>query len=273
MIDSHHHLWTYTSPDFDWLKPAQRKSFHHTELVQTLAPTQITGTITVQARCCLGENTFLTEQATQTNLIKGIVGWADLTADNAQEILTDLATQPLIKGIREIIQGSPDDKFLSNTTFNKNITTLTKHNLTYDLLIFADQLETANTFVQNHPNLPIVLDHCAKPPIHKTQFPEHWKKGIQKLAENPNLHCKLSGLATEIQDNSPITPDLLEPYVQTILEAFTPDRIMFGSDWPVSLSATTYEEYLKTTEILLNQLSPDEQTKILTINAQNFYNL
>jgi len=271
MIDSHQHLWTYDEVEFSWLAPSLRKSFLAADLEQTLASTGVTGTIAVQARCSLEENDFLIDQAKQTPLVKGIVGWADLKAADAEETLDQLAAESLIKGIREITQGTVDEEFLGNTVFNRGIDLLGLRGLRYDLLIFENQLAIANDFVAKHADLPMVLGHCAKPSIRHDAFPQEWAKGINTLAKHENLSCKLSGLPTEIRDDSPCTPELLWPYFETVLEAFGPHRLMFGSDWPVSLEITPYATWLRTIQSLISELSQDEQTAILRTNAMGFY--
>ena len=273
MIDSHHHLWNFTDAEFSWLDAPLQKSFLAADLEQTLAGTGVTETIAIQARCSLEENDFLIEQASQTSLIKGIVGWADLTANNAGDVLAELSQQPLIKGIREITQGTPDEQFLANDTFNRGIDLLASNNLVYDLLIFEDQLEVAAGFVAQHPGLPIVLDHCAKPSIQMDTFPDNWAKGIKEISQFDNLVCKLSGLPTEIRDGSACNADLIRPYFDTVLEAFGPQRIMFGSDWPVSLGATPYAEWLASVKSLVSELSKSEQSAIFNTTALEFYRI
>lgn len=273
MIDAHHHLWNFTEQEFSWLEPSLQRSFLANDLEQTIANTGVTGTIAVQARCSLEENDFLLEQATKTPLIKGIVGWADLTANNAADTLSQLASNSIIKGIREITQGTPDQQFLANDKFNTGVDLLVSNNLTYDLLIFENQLDIATQFVAKHPDLPIVLDHCAKPSIQQHLFPEHWAANIKQLAKFDNLSCKLSGLPTEIRDGSVCHADLLRPYFDTILEAFGPKRIMFGSDWPVSLGATPYTDWMATLAELCSSLSSHERTEIMSNTATRFYGI
>ena len=271
MIDSHQHLWSYDEAEFSWLAPSLRKSFLAADLEEILAPTDVSGTIAVQARCSLEENDFLIDQARQTALIKGIVGWVDLKAADAEETLDQLAAEPLIKGVREITQGTSDDEFLGNEAFHRGVNLLGERDLRYDLLIFENQLAIADYFVAKHADLRMVLDHCAKPSIRHDAFPPEWAKGMKTLAKHENLSCKLSGLPTEIRDDSPCTAELLRPYFETVLEAFGPQRIMFGSDWPVSLEITPYANWLQTVQNLISELSQDEQTAILSSNASVFY--
>jgi len=273
MIDSHHHLWNYTEAEFSWLDASLQRSFLAADLEQMLAGTDVTGTVAVQARCSLEENDFLIEQASKTSLIKGIVGWADLTADNAANELEKLADKSLIKGIREITQGTPDDKFLMNEAFNRGVDLLESNNLTYDLLIFENQLDAAAQFVARHPDLPMVLDHCAKPSIQQDVFAKNWAMGVKEIAQFDNLVCKLSGLPTEIRDNSVCSAGLLRPYFDTILEAFGPERIMFGSDWPVSLGVTPYAKWLECVKSLVCELSDSEQSAIFSTTASTFYRI
>ena len=273
MIDSHHHLWEFQEPEFSWLEPSLKRSFEAADLEQTLANTGVTGAVAVQARCSLDENEYLLQQAQQTDLIKGIVGWADLGASDVSDVLDGIAEQSLIKGVREIIQGAEDSKFLANDEFNRGVRMLESRGLSYDLLIFADQLEAAHSFVSAHSSLAMVLDHCAKPCIKRSQFPDDWAKGIQKLAEHENLCCKLSGLVTEIQDDSAFSAELIRPYFDTVLAAFGADRVMFGSDWPVSLSKASYKDWVVCVQSLITELSADEQQAILSQNATRFYRL
>ena len=273
MIDSHHHLWNYDATEFSWLEPDLHQSYLHPDLSELLNANGITAAIAVQARCHLDENLFLTEQAQHCPHIQGIVGWADLTAPNISETLDQLSREPLVKGLREITQGTPDAQFLDNPDFDRGAAQLEKYGLSYDLLIFEDQLEVADAFVSRHPNIPIILDHAAKPGIRHDAFPDDWAKGIRQLARHPYLSCKISGLATEIRDNSPCSPSLLKPYFETLLEAFGPSRLLFGSDWPVSLSGTSYQEWISTVKALTKNLTPEEQHLITHANASRIYQL
>ncbi|MBK1831017.1 amidohydrolase family protein [Verrucomicrobiaceae bacterium R5-34] len=271
LIDSHHHLWTFNEAEFSWLETSLQKSFLAEDLESTLADTGVTQSIAVQARCSLEENDFLIAQAAETDLICGIVGWADLRSDDVSEVLDRLAAQPLMKGIREITQGAADEEFLANDAFDRGVDLLASRGLSYDLLIFEDQLDVADAFVGRHENLPIVLDHCAKPSVRADVFPEAWAKGIRHIAQHENLCCKLSGLVSEVRDGSACKAELFQPYFDTVLEAFGPERIMFGSDWPVSLGATLYASWLETVLSLTSSLSEPEQEMIFRGSAERFY--
>ena len=273
MIDSHHHFWKFTQPEFDWLDESLRRSFECQDLEDTLSSTGVEGVVSVKARCCVEENEYLLHQASKTNLIKGIVGWVDLKSEKVAEDLAVIADHDLIKGVREITQGQPDDKFLTNEKFNQGVSQLAAHGLKYDLLIFEDQLESANQFVARHDELPMVLDHCAKPSIRHDLFPREWEKGIRQLAQHENLFCKLSGLATEIRDESACSVELMRPYFDTVLEVFGAKRIMFGSDWPVSLGKVSYSAWLECVYQLISELSEEEKNSILSENAIQFYGL
>lgn len=273
MIDSHHHLWNFDQDEFSWLEPSLRKSFLAADLESTLAETGVTASIAVQARCSLEENDFLSAQAEETDLIKGIVGWADLSAKDVEEVLERLVDQPLIKGVREITQGTPDDQFLTNGEFNRGVSLLAERGLSYDLLIFENQLDVAKNFVAQHGNLAMVMDHCAKPSVCSEHFPKQWAKGLAEIAKYENLYCKLSGLVTEVRDGSECKAELFRPYFDTVLEAFGPSRIMFGSDWPVSLGAASYNSWLDTVFNLTNKLSEDEREMIFYSTAEQFYKI
>lgn len=274
MIDSHHHFWNFNEEEFGWIEDESiRRSFNVPELEGALSGTGVDGVVSVQARCSLEENDYLLAQAEVSTAAKGIVGWVDFKAPDVRETLAQLSKMPAIKGMREIIQGSADEVFLTNSAFNHGLQSLSEFGLSYDLLIFENQLESAHQFVRQHADLPMVLDHCAKPSIRQTEFPVAWEKGIRQIAQNENLCCKLSGLGSEIRDASACTPDLLRPYFDVVLDAFGPDRIMFGSDWPVSLTASSYRHWLDTVHQLLSELTQTEQAAILTTTATRFYRL
>ncbi|MFD0896118.1 amidohydrolase family protein [Luteolibacter ambystomatis] len=275
MIDAHHHLWSYSAAEYGWITEDMqtiRRSFRATELDDLMRANGITGTVAVQARTCLEENDFLLDEAAGSQLIRGIVGWVDFKSPEVGEQLDQYRSDSLFKGVREVIQGSPDDEFLSNNAFNRGIREVTRRGLTYDLLIFQDQLDAATAFVKRHPEQSIVLDHAAKPEIRADRFPAEWETGIRALAALDNTACKISGLATEVRDSSWI-PDILRRYLDVLLDAFGPSRLMFGSDWPVCLLATPHAAWVETVTSHLASLSATECEAILTGTATTFYRL
>lgn len=275
MIDSHHHLWDYNPAEYGWIsadKAVLRRSFRAAELDEVLSGNGITGAVAVQARRCAAENEFLLGEAAASSLIRGIVGWVDLKSPAIADELDPLAAQNLFKGVREIIQGQPDAEFLANAAFDRGLRELAPRGLTYDLLIFQDQLPAALEFVRRHADQPMVIDHAAKPEIRATGFPQAWEKGIRALARMENICCKISGLSTEVRDGLG-EPDLFRRYFDVLLDAFGPGRLMFGSDWPVSLLGTSYTAWREIVAGLLETLTAGEKEAIRTGTATRFYGL
>jgi L-fuconolactonase len=278
MIDSHHHFWKYNTADYAWISDdmtALRRDCLVPELENDLDLCGVDQVISVQARCSEQENQFLLEQAKNSDsLVAGIVAWAPLSSDNLRLFLDQYINEPLVKGIREIIQGTPEEQFLNNPDFDHGIRELTHRDLTFDLLVFHDQLPAAIAFADRHPNQRIVLNHCGKPPVRSGNFPKSWARNIRELARRPHVYCKFSGLMTEIQDRgNALDTDLIRPYFDTVLKAFGPERLMFGSDWPVSLLGTTYPAWLNIVDNLILPLSEDEKSAIRTDTATDFYQI
>ena len=278
MIDSHHHFWKYNTDDYAWISDdmtALRRDCLVPELENDLDLCGVDQVISVQARCSEQENQFLLEQAKNSDhLVAGIVAWAPLTSDHMRMFLDQYINEPLVKGIREIIQGTPEEQFLNNPDFDHGIRELTHRDLTFDLLVFHDQLPAAIAFADRHPNQRIVLNHCGKPPLRSGDFPKSWARNIRELARRPHVYCKFSGLMTEVQDRgNELDTNLIRPYFDTVLKAFGPERLMFGSDWPVSLLGTTYPVWLNIVDDLIHPLSEDEKSAIRTDTATDFYQL
>ena len=278
MIDAHHHFWKFNTEDLPWISeemPCLRHDFGAAELEDAIDMCGIDHAISVQARCSDEENQFLLEEAKNSEgLITGIVGWAPLKSDSLRLFLDQYIHESFIKGFREIIQGTPDDQFLDNPDFDHGVRELTHRDHAFDLLISHDQLPAAIAFADRHPNQRMVLNHCGKPPIRAGDFPNTWARNIRELARRPHVYCKLSGLTTEIQDQKKAwQTDLIRPYFDTILKAFGPQRIMFGSDWPVSMLNTSYPVWLNAVDDLILPLSHDEKSAIHEDTATEFYHL
>lgn len=278
MLDTHHHFWKFNEEEFPWISEGMsvlRRDCLVPELENDLDLCGVDQVISVQARCSEEENQFLLDQAKNSDdLVAAIVGWAPLTSDTLRLFLDQYIHEPLIKGFREIIQGTPDEQFLDNPDFDHGIRELTHRDYAYDLLISHDQLPAAIAFADKHPNQRMVLNHCGKPPIQANEFPKTWARNIRELARRPHVYCKLSGLTTEIQDQEKSwQTDLIRPYFNTILNAFGPQRLMFGSDWPVSMLNTTYPAWLNAVDDLILPLSTDEKSAIQQDTATLFYQL
>ena len=274
VIDSHHHFWHYDPVTYDWIDDEMkdiRTDFLPGMLEQTILESGIDGVISVQARQSLEETNWLLEQAQQHDFIKGVVGWVPLVNNNLVEILDQYGNQKLLKGVRHVIQGEPDPCFMLNSDFNRGIRLLKKYHLVYDILITEKQLPNTIRMVDQHPDQVFVLDHMAKPLIRKKEL-SPWKEQVQELAKRDHVNCKISGMVTEA-DYHGWTTEQLRPYFEVVLEAFGPDRLLFGSDWPVCLVATTYHDWVTLVKREISNLSKEEQAKIMGGNAERMYKL
>lgn len=274
LIDTHHHLWNYNPVEFDWIDDemaAIRSSFLPNDLASTLKNTDVSGVITVQARQTLEETDWLLKLAAENDFMKGIVGWLPLAADNIQEVMEKYKSNPWLKGVRHVVQGEPDPAFILGDKFNRGVAQLKHYGLVYDILIFENQLPNTICFADQHPGQQFVLDHIAKPKIKANEF-EPWAANIKELAKRENVSCKISGMVTEA-DYKLWTAEQLQPYFDTVMEAFGPARLMFGSDWPVCLVATSYSKWLGLVKNTISSFSREEQDMILFKNAQSVYNI
>jgi len=274
-IDAHHHLWRYSTAEYGWIDDAMaplRRDFLVPDLEAELSKANVDAAITVQARQTIEETSWLLDLANTTSSIAAVVGWLPIADDSFPAHLEKLRTHPKLKGLRHIVQAEPAG-FLDDPAFNRGIAHLKSqpNGLTYDILIFAHQLAEATRFVDRHPNQPIILDHIAKPRIAAGEI-KQWSTQLRELARRPNITCKLSGMVTEA-DPSNWTPAQLYPYFEVALEAFTPHRLMIGTDWPICLLGCTYTQWWQTVEAWIAPLTPHEQSSILGQTAARIYNL
>ena len=189
----------------------------------------------MQARQTLGETRALLAMARRHDFILGVVGWVPLVDSGVAGILERFAEEPRLKACRHVLQDEPDDDYMLGAAFNRGIRAVTAAGLVYDILIFERHLPQTIRFVDRHPEQDFVLDHIGKPRIRDGSFSD-WNRRIRDLARRPRIRCKMSGLATEAAWGG-WTEEQFLPYLDAVLEAFGPDRLMFGSDWPVSLPA------------------------------------
>lgn len=274
IIDAHHHLWRYSPLEYSWIDDGMtslRRDFLLADLERDLAVAGVDGTVAVQARQTLEETDWLLSVAEGSRLLRGVVGWAPIASRDFPVILDRLKSDKKLKGLRHVIQGESDDNYINRPDFNRGIKALAETGLVYDILIFEKHLAATIEFVDRHPNQVFVLDHIAKPPIRDSVM-EPWKQNIFELARRANVYCKLSGLVTEADWSTWSDADL-RPYVDVVLDAFTPKRLMFGSDWPVCLLAATYERWFESLSRSINQLSPTEKGGIMGGNAIKIYHL
>ncbi|MGB5434496.1 MAG: amidohydrolase family protein [Maribacter sp.] len=273
-IDAHQHFWHYNPVKHSWIDNAMaviRKDFLPSDLKKVFEENDIDGCVAVQADQTLQETYFLLDLAKSNDFIKGIVGWVDLRDKGIGPVLEKYGEQKKIKGFRHIVQGEADHNFLLRPDFMRGISHLEKYGYTYDILIFPHQLGATLEFVKRFPNQRFVIDHMGKPYI-KDGFFDGWAILMKEIAKHENVYCKLSGMITEADFNS-WTPEQIIPYMNVVLEVFGPDRLMYGSDWPVCLVAGNYARVKQLVINFITDLSTTEQQKIMGGNAINFYNL
>lgn len=273
-IDAHQHFWQYTPANHNWITAEMavlQRDYLPEHLQPELQKAGFAGCVAVQAAQTEAETEFLLRLAAAHPFIKGVVGWVDLRAAHAADRLAYFAQNPLFKGVRHIVQSEPDDNFLLQPDFLRGIFLLQSLNLTYDILIYPRHLPVTTTFVARFPNQKFVLDHLAKPFIKAGRL-QPWASDLKKLARYPQVYGKLSGLVTEA-DWQHWQPTDLIPYLETALEAFGPDRLLIGSDWPVCCLAAAYQPVMQAVQEYITSLSLAEQANILGYNAVRFYNL
>lgn len=273
-IDSHQHFWKYDPVKHAWIDDEMaviRKDFLPSDLKKVYDENAVDGCVAVQADQTLAETDFLLHLAESNNFIKGVVGWVDLKDSEVDGILERYHSHKKIKGWRHIVQGEADHNFLIRPDFLNGISYLEKYDYAYDILIFPHQLGATLEFVKKFPNQKFVIDHMAKPYI-KDGFFDGWAVLMKEIAKHENVFCKMSGMITEA-DYKQWSAEQLHSYMLLVLEAFEPERIMFGSDWPVSLVAGNYTQVKNVVTDFITSLSTTEQNAIMGANAIDFYNL
>jgi len=272
-IDAHHHLWAFDPVEYDWIDDSMavlKQDFQLKELEQTLNQNGFLGSIAVQARQSMEETLWLANLASRSDLIKGVVGWIDLKSEQLLEQLSALTSHKKLVGFRHVIQVETDPDFMRNPDFIRGLKILADKGYSYDLLIFSHQLPAAIEMLAHVPNLHVVIDHIAKPNIKSGQGFEQWQQNMKILAQNPNCYCKLSGMVTEADWLSWTSEDI-QPYMRTVLDLFTTKRVMFGSDWPVSLVAGEYQTIKQLVLDFILSYAPQAKEDIFGNNARHFY--
>jgi L-fuconolactonase len=272
-IDAHHHFWRYTPAEYGWIDDSMasiRRDFLPNDLAPEIAAAGIDAVISVQARQTLDETEVLLEHAKANPWIAAVVGWVPLVDPTISDLLARLTVNPSIKGVRHVLQAEPN-AYMDRADFNTGIAQLHAANLTYDILIRHDQLPAAIRLVDRHPNQVFILDHIAKPPIRTGEL-QPWARNLAEVARRPNVLCKLSGVVTEA-DFPTWTYEQILPYMDAALQAFTPARLMFGSDWPVCRVATTYAEWVRTIDRFAATLSLKEREALFHDTAARAYRL
>jgi L-fuconolactonase len=271
-VDAHHHLWQLARGDYGWLTPALapiHRDFGLADLAPELAAAHIGATVLVQAAPTIAETRHLLDVArASAGLVRGVVGWADLAAADATATLADLARDPMLKSVRPMLQDIADADWILRPEVDRALAALPQLGLRFDALVTPVQLPALLRMVGRHPDLDVVVDHGAKPPIASGRR-QPWADLVAALARHPRVHCKLSGLATEAGQRWTVAS--LEPYVAHLVACFGTDRLLWGSDWPVVNLAGGYRRWSEATAALLAGLDDAERAAIMGENARRFY--
>jgi L-fuconolactonase len=271
-IDSHQHFWRYDAARDAWITDsmaALKRDFLPEHLAAELTANGIDASIAVQADQSANETTFLLGLAENDKRIAGVVGWVDLLSPRVAERLEYFSHFSKLRGFRHVAQSEPDDRFLAREHFVEGIAQLRGFGFTYDILIYPKQLPAAIELVTQVPEQRFVVDHLAKPEI-KSGKTSPWAAQIREIAQNKNVFCKISGLVTEA-DWKHWKADDFKPYLDVVFSAFGPDRVMFGSDWPVCLLAATYRQVEQLIDNYVKGFSQSDNDKIFGGNAAHFY--
>jgi len=273
-IDAHQHFWKYDAAEYTWIDDsmaALKRDFLPDESAREMARVGFDACVAVQARQTLDETRWLLGLAAEHPSIAGVVGWVDLQADNVRDQLAALAGHQRLVGIRHIAQSEPDDRFLLRPQVVRGIRLLADFGLGFDILIYRRQLGSAAELAGRLPSQRFVLDHLAKPDLRSGEIDE-WERDIRRLAAQPNVFAKLSGLVTEASW-AQWTSDQIRPYLDVAFDAFGWNRLMIGSDWPV---CTVSADYARTMNVVIDYVAarPDhERDAVLGGNARRFWNL
>lgn len=274
IIDAHQHLWRIGQNGHEWPTPDLGEIYHDfgpEDLAAACDGLNIDGTILVQSQPSDADTDWMLAVAAATPLIRGVVGWTDFAAAEASQRIAHLARQPKLKGLRPMLQGLPQDDWIVREDIRPALEAMTIHDLAFDALVYTRHLPSIDQLARRYPDLRIVIDHGAKPPLGHPEDMAQWQGAISAVARNANVSCKLSGLLTEMPDEQ--NEDLLTPCANHLLAVFGPDRLMWGSDWPVILLKDSYSHWFNWTLRWLTDKPETTQTAIMGETARRFYQL
>jgi L-fuconolactonase len=278
MIDAHHHLWKLSRADYGWIGDGRNPAVAPIErdyLVQEYrslaAANDVIGSIAVQAAQTVAETRWLLEQARASGgLIKGVVGWIDMAAADAPDVLRDLARDPLLRSIRPMLQEIADVDWVLQPALLPALRAIMELDLSFDLLVRPPHLNAALALLNRHPDLRAVVDHGGKPDIANGMW-QPWAEDIRRIARETSAYCKVSGLVTEARPGW--KPGDLRRYVEHLIECFGAERLLWGSDWPVMLLNADYPGWLAAAKKFIASQSAADQMAIMNDNAIRFYRL
>ncbi len=274
-VDAHQHYWEPSRGDYDWMPqddPILARKYMPADLAASLEKHGVAWTVLVQAAATVEETEYLLGIADASETVAGVVGWVDFENPDHVHHLKRLARHPKFVGVRPMIQDIPDVDWMLRDDVQWAYQTIVELDLTFDALGFPPHLDNFLTLLRRYPKMRVVVDHCMKPRIrdHPEGF-DRWAEGMSRLADQTRAYCKLSGLVTEAGKDW--TPDDLRPYATHVLSAFGPDRVMWGSDWPVCLLRASYDVWREAAKALTAHLGEEERAQIFGGTAARFYRL
>ncbi len=272
-IDAHQHFWALARGDYGWLTPDLApiyRDFQPKDLEPALSARGIGGTVLVQAAPTEAETAYMLDLAAQTGFVKGVVGWVDFESPGAVDSIATLAENPLLLGLRPMIHDIVDDAWMLGPALTPAFDAMAASGLVFDALTRPRHLGHLSTLLGRHPDLTVVIDHGSKPNIAAGHF-DAWADAMARLARETGAAVKLSGLVTEAGPDWRV--ETLRPYVDHLLDTFGPDRMLWGSDWPVCTLASDYARWCAATDALIGALSDREKAAILGGTAIATYGL
>lgn len=273
VIDAHHHCWQLSRPECTWPTPelsAIHRDFSPDDWRTEAKPHGVAGSVLVQSQPDRRDTDYLLALAEQYESVLGVVGWVDMKAPNAPAQIRALARHPKLCGLRPMLQAIEDDAWIDDLALDPAVEAMVEVGLCFDALVYTRHLPYLRRFAQRHPDLTVVLDHAAKPPIASGQF-DQWRNEMVLLTALPNSYCKLSGLLTEAKSGQSVED--LWPWVKCLFAEFGPERLLWGSDWPVLNLAGDYAGWVDMTRQLLAPLSDSERAAIWGGTARRVYRL
>lgn len=275
-IDSHQHFWNPARGDYDWMPkgdPILDRPYRPSDLVGSLVRHQIDGTVLVQAAATLAETEYMLGLADASDFVKGVVGWVDFNRAEDLAVMRRLKGHPKFKGLRPMIQNIPDPDWMLGAEVDWAYRAMVDLDLTFDALGYPQHLAPFLTLLKRHPDLRCVLDHAMKPQIrsHSAESFAFWAEGMARLAGETSACVKFSALVTEANPGWSVAE--LEPYVAHLLQVFGPERIMWGSDWPVCRLQAEYDAWLEAARQMTAALPLAAQRHIYGGTAEAFYRL
>ena len=274
-IDAHQHYWKLSRGDYGWLTPDMGvlyRDYLPADLEPILERHKIDRTVLVQAAPTVAETDFMLSLAAKHDSIGGVVGWLDMADRDFPRLFEQYRQEPAFVGIRPMLHDLSDDAWVTQPRVLENLRLLAAHDFPFDFLVRPPHLPHVLSVLERVPNLRAVIDHIAKPLI-KDQIFEPWEAHISEIAQHENVYCKLSGMVTEA-DHANWTPADLKPYVDHTVECFGLERVMFGSDWPVSLLAARYDAVIGALEEILGpSLDEASMANVFGGNAGRFYGI